>query len=235
MLGAAHILLLLLAALGIVFLLHIVHALPPARARRTVCAAALLVPALELTHSVWLWATGVSHLVQLLPLHLCGIQSLFIPLAVFTRRTCFQDFVYATSLLGGVFGILFPAGVADYYPVLSFQTIQTVLLHMLLIFVPLALIRTGEHLPSLHRFPRVLCIFFAVALVVGTVDRIFGENYMFLYEAPAGTPLVWVFGTFGRPVYLIVTFLLLAGASLLIHLPFALRQRQVERAVRQRA
>ena len=233
MLGAAHVLILLLVALGIVFLLHYVQMLPSARARQTICIAAMLVPALELTHSIWLYATGVSELVQLLPLHLCGIQSLFIPLAVFTRRTCFEDFVYATALLGGVFGILFPAGVAGYYEVLSFQTIQTVLLHMLLIFIPLALVRTGAHLPSVQRFPRVLCIFFAVALVVGTVDRIFGENYMFLYEAPAGTPLVWIFNTFGRPVYLVVTFLLLAGVSLLIHLPFALRQRKAARVKQQ--
>ena len=43
---------------------------------------------------------------------------------------------------------------------------------------------------------------------------------MFLYAPPAGTPLVWIFNTFGRGIYLGCTFVLLAGASLLIHLPF---------------
>ena len=176
---------------------------------------------LRLSHSVWMYFTGTTSLIKLLPLHLCGLQSLFIPLSIFTPFTCFKDFVYATSLLGGIFGTVFPAGIADYYPMFSFQTIQTFVLHGLLIYVPLALIVSGAHRPSLHHFPRVLCIFLFVVFIVGYIDFQFGENYMFLYEAPSGTPLVWIFDTFGRQTYLLVSFLLLAGISFCIHLPFA--------------
>ena len=95
---------------------------------------------------------------------------------------------------------------------------------MLLAYVPLALIATGRHLPSARRFPQVLGMFLGVALVAGVVDRVWGQNYMFLSAAPEGTPLVWVMNTFGRPVYLVVTFLLLAGLSLVIHLPFGARE-----------
>lgn len=221
LLGARHVVLLFLLAFAIAAGLRHLRRLPPEGARRMLIGAALLVPALELTHSVWLHLTGTGPLIKLLPLHLCGLQSLFIPLAVFTRRTVFQDFVYATSLLGGIFGTVFPAGVADYYPAFSFQTLQTFVLHGLLIFVPLALIQTGEHRPALRRFPRTLGVFVAVALAVGMVDGLFGENYMFLCAPPAGTPLVWIFDTFGHAVYLVCTFAVLAGASLLIHLPFA--------------
>ncbi|MCQ5131248.1 TIGR02206 family membrane protein [Butyricicoccus faecihominis] len=223
--GAGHFLLVLLAAAGLALLLWMTRRLPREKMWTPVRVAAVLVPVLELSHSVWLYLTGVTEVVQLLPLHLCGVQSLFIPLAVFSGSMALRDFVYATSLLGGVFGILFPAGVADYYPLWSFQTIQTVLLHMLLIYVPLAMVTADLHRPDPHRFPRVLCVFLALVLVVGGVDRIFGENYMFLYAPPAGTPLVWVFHTFGRPVYLLITFLLLAGASFIIHLPFAAHRR----------
>lgn len=59
-----------------------------------------------------------------------------------------------------------------------------------------------------------MLLFLCLALVVGAVDAFFGENYMFLFAPPAGTPLVWVFDTFGRQIYLLITFLLLAGVQL---------------------
>ena len=104
----------------------------------------------------------------------------------------FKDFVFATSLLGGIFGTVLPAGVADYYPLFSFQTIQTIMLHGLLIYVPLAQILSGRHRPDLRRFHHVLCLFLAVVFVVGFIDFHFDQNYMFLFAPPEGTPLVLV-------------------------------------------
>lgn len=219
--GIQHIFLLLLLALALFFLLRWTKRASAQTRRKLLVTAGILVPILELSHSIWMYFTGTTSLIKLLPLHLCGLQSLFIPLSIFTPFTCFKDFVYATSLLGGIFGTVFPAGIADYYPMFSFQTIQTFLLHGLLIYVPLALIVSGEHRPNPHHFPRVLCIFLFVVFVVGYIDFHFGENYMFLYEAPSGTPMVWIFDTFGRQVYLLISFLLLAGISFCIHLPFA--------------
>ena len=218
--GAEHLALLAVLSVCIAAGLYALKRLPPAGARYVIYATAVVEPVLELSHSVWMYWTGTTELVKLLPLHLCGLQSLFIPLAVFTNFTCFRDFVYASSLLGGIFGTVFPAGVAGYYPLWSFQTLQTFALHGLLIFVPLALIRTGQHRPDPRRFPRVLCIFLLAVLVAGSVDRACGENYMFLYAAPENTPLEWIFDTFGRGIYLACAFVLLAGNSFLIHLPF---------------
>lgn len=215
-----HLALLSVLAVCIAAGLYALKRMPPASAEKVIYAAAVLEPVLELSHSVWMYWTGTTELVKLLPLHLCGLQSLFIPLAVFTGFTCFRDFVYASSLLGGIFGTVFPAGVAGYYPLWSFQTLQTFALHGLLIFVPLALIRTGRHRPDPRRFPRVLCIFLLAVLAVGSIDCAFGENYMFLYAAPENTPLEWIFDTFGRGVYLACAFVLLAGISFAIHLPF---------------
>ncbi len=221
--GAGHFFLLFLIALGIYLLLHWTKQASAKTRRRLLCTVGILVPMLELSHSVWMYFTGTTNLIELLPLHLCGLQSLFIPLSIFTPFACFKDFVFATSLLGGIFGTVFPAGIAGYYPLFSFQTIQTFLLHALLIYVPLAAILSGVHQPHPRHFPRVLCVFLAVVFVVGYIDFHFGQNYMFLYGAPDGTPLVWVFDTFGRQIYLLVTFLLLAGVSFCIHLPFVHR------------
>lgn len=223
LLGAGHVCLLLTAAALLVLALTLTRRASPRTRRRMICTAAVLVPVLELSHSVWMYLTGTTRLIQLLPLHLCGLQSLLIPLSVFTRATVFRDLVYATSVLGGLFGTLLPAGVAGYYPLWSFQTLQTVALHSLLIYVPLAQILAGAHRPDLRRFPRALCLFLGIALTVGAVDLIYGQNYMFLCAPPEGTPLVWVFHTFGPLVYLLVTFVVLCSLSITVHLPFCRR------------
>lgn len=223
MLDTGHVFLLLVSLLVLSLLLFWTAHAPKRTQRRLLYAAGVLVPLLELSHSVWMYLTGTTRLVQLLPLHLCGLQSLFIPLSIFTHFSVFKDFVFATSLLGGIFGTLLPAGIADYYPLFSFQTIQTIMLHGLLIYVPLAQILSGRHRPDLRRFHHVLCLFLAVVFVVGFIDFHFDQNYMFLFAPPEGTPLVWVFDAFGRQIYLLVTFLLLSCASVLVHLPFCRR------------
>lgn len=235
MFGWRHIALLIIVALGLFLALHYIAHAPKKRAKQLICAAAVAVPALELSHTVWLYFCGYTDLIKLLPLHLCAMQSIFIPLAVFTKKACFREFIYATAVLGGALGIIFPTGVAECYPVWHYQTIQTAVLHGLLIFVPLALIFSGEFRPKLRNFSKVLFIFLCVALVAAAVDFRFEENYMFLRQAPEGTPLDWVYDTFGRGAYLIVAFVVLAAASVSMYIPFTKRggqiiaQRTVER------
>ena len=233
MFGWRHIALLIIVALCLFLAIHYVAHAPQKQAKRIIRVAAVAVPVLELSHTVWLYLCGFTDFIKLLPLHLCAMQSIFIPLAVFTRKTYFKEFVYATAVLGGALGILFPAGVAECYPVWHYQTIQTAVLHGLLIFVPLALIFSGEFRPELRNFSKVLLIFLCVALVAAAVDFGFGENYMFLRQAPEGTPLVWIYDTFGRGTYLVVTFLILASASISMYWPFTKRGRQIaaQRAV----
>lgn len=221
MFGSEHLFLLLTVGIVLHYALKGISKASPKRARRVIYICAVAEPLLELGHTVWLYQCGQTDWVKLLPLHLCAMQAIFIPLAVFSGKTLFRDFIFSTAVLGGLFGILFPAGVAGSYPLWHYQTLQTVALHSLLIFIPLALIAAGEYRPSVKRFPRVLLLFCVVALVAAVVDYQFGENYMFLNAPPEGTPLVWIFEHFGKGWYLMITFCVLAGMSLLTYLPFA--------------
>lgn len=224
--GTVHILLLALSAGIVCLVLHWVSRQTYAAQERVLRCMALLVPVLELSHAVWLCAAGVTEPDKLLPLHLCGMQSVFIPLAVFSRRRCWRDYVYATSLLGGVFALIFQTGVAGYYPLWHFQTLQNIALHLLLILVPLILVLTGRHRPHPARFPVCVLIFLCVAALAGLVDWLGNENYMFLSYPPANTPLVWVYRTLGKGPYLTTAFLLLSGLSFLTHLPFLRRPQE---------
>ena len=229
MFGARHVAVIVLMVLAILRALKWVSELPQEKSWRVIQAAAIAEPLLEAVHTVWLYGCGQTQLVKLLPLHLCSMQCIFIPLAIFSRKQALWGYLYATAVLGGLCGVIFPAGVADVYPLWHFQSIQTVLLHSLLVFIPLALIATGRFQPSVRGFWQALLIFLPVAAVAALVDVAFGENYMFILAPPDGTPLVWIFEAFGHGPYLVITFALIAAMSFSIHLPFYYRQRKQAR------
>lgn len=193
---------------------------PPKRREITLKLCAILVPFTELTHVIWMVCCGQTQIIKLLPLHICGMQVFFIPAAVFTGKTILKDYVYTTALLGGVLAILSPAGVAGAYPIFHFQTIQTLFLHMLLIFVALAMVCWTDYMPSVKRLPGILGIFTVAAAVTFVIDSSTGENYMFLRHPPDVPILVQIFNNFGQWAYLLLAFLLLLGAGIIIQLPF---------------
>lgn len=220
---------LLLLALAIILALRKLKGLSPKMQQRWLYISAIAVPLLELTHVIWLYTAGNSDWVKLLPLHLCGMQVFFIPLAVFTKKACFQEYIFCTSILGGIFASIFLVGVADTYPFWHYQTIQTLLYHGLLTFVPIALIVTGQYTPNVRNFPKVLGLFLCVAPVAAFIDFTYGENYMFLMEAPGGTPFSFVFEHFGRTAYWVFALISLSLICLAMYWPFERRKKQAAR------
>ena len=187
---------------------------------------AIFVPILELSHNVWLYFCADATLPQLLSLHLCGLQMYFIPLAVFTKILVFKDFVFASSILGGIFAIIFPSGVAGAYPIWHFQTLQTFLYHGLLIFVPIALLITTDYRPTLKRFPKVFALFMVIATIALCVDLIFNQNYLFLVTSPDMPLLRNIQLSYGTIPYLVFTFLALLLICIFIHIPFDLQNKK---------
>ncbi len=185
-------------------------------------ACAICVPVLELSHNIWLAIYGNASFTELLSLHLCGIQMYFIPLAVFTNILVFKDFIFATSILGGIFAIIFPSGVTGNYPLWHFQTLQTFLYHGLLIFVPLSILITSDYRPTTKRFYKVFLLFLSIASIALFVDLTFDENYLFLVTSP-DMPLLRNIQIYcGTFPYLIFTFFALLIICISIHLPFDL-------------
>ena len=189
-----HLLLMLCVAVAIHTGLRIVKKQTPEQAERTVKRAAVAVPVVEGIHTIWLYLCGQTNWVKLLPLHLCAMQSFFIPLAVFSKNKVLREFVYCTSILGGICAIVF-------------------------IFVPLALIVSGQFMPDKKNYGKVVLVLLCAATVAAGVDFATGENYMFLNYAPLGTPLFLIFKLFGKRAYLGCTFLLGAAAVRLMYVP----------------
>ena len=223
----------LLAMIAIFLILFFSLRILKRRKKKTVSIvikiAAVLVPIVEFTHTYWLYLCGETELIRLLPLHLCAMQSFFIPLAVFTNKSCFKEFLFCTSILGGIFAIVFPVGVAGSYPIFHYQSIQTLVLHSLLIFVPTAMIYCQGFVPRIENFSKVLLIFLTVASGTAVIDFLYDQNYMFLNYPPEGTPLELIYHTFGRSAYLGVTLLILGSVCIGMYLLFAENRKSIAR------
>lgn len=224
-----HCLILLGAAAILYFSIHAVLRQTPRRIRIINRCVALMLPILEILRIIWIYQVGETDWVKLLPLHLCGLQIFFVPLAVFTENTYIREFVFSTSLLGGIAAIIFPSGIMDTYPMVHFQTIQSILFHMVLIFVPLVLVLGQGFRPSLSRLPKSVLILVVCAFAAGWVDVNYGQNYMFLLQAPLNTPLVGIYNMFGHRIYLMVLFGLVVFGMYLTYLPLQVKKQFAEK------
>ena len=90
----------------------------------------------------WLWEVGSFGRINpatSLPLYLCSLFWMMLPLAVFARRDWLRQMASATvctmGLLGGVFGLVFNIYLSR-YPFFSFVPVRSLLYHMLMVLVP---------------------------------------------------------------------------------------------------
>ena len=174
---------------------------------RVMIWAALLIDGLELIkiglscydHHVMgePWVEGILYN---LPLFLCSIQLIVIPLAAFTKghlRETAADFVALFGLLGAVLGTVAAAQNYSNYPVLSFTNVVSGLTHSISGFASLYVMITGlATLKSRHILPcfALLFAFCGAAFAVNT--WVVPRNYMFLMQGD-GTPYDIVYNLVG--------------------------------------
>ena len=126
----------------------------------------------------------------MLPLFLCSIQLLAIPLAAFTKgriKDAALDFVCIFGLLGGVLGTVGAAQNYNAYPVLSFPNVVSGITHTISGFASLYIILSG--MASMKR--KNIWITFAILTFFCTAaysaNTLLDYNYMFLVRGD-GTP-----------------------------------------------
>ncbi len=224
LLGPVHCIGLFVVACVMFFSVRWTIKLPPNKRDRVMRIVAVSLPILEIARIVWLYQLGETNIAKLLPLHLCGVQIFFLPWAAFSQNKPVREFVYATALLGGAVALVFLSGIADTYPFFHFQTIQSILYHMILMFVPLVMVFGQGFVPKLSNLPKVVGILASTAFIAGVVDVKFGQNYMFILSPPDGTPLVQIFDRISHPVYLLLMLFLVVLGIFLTYLPFLFKK-----------
>lgn len=144
------------------------------------------------------------HWRYVLPLFLCSIQLIAIPLAAFSSgriKEAALDFVMLFGILGAIFGTVGAAQNYACYPVLSMDNVFSGITHSISGFASLYIAISGMTSMKKKNFPITLGIllFFSVAAYVANI--ILDYNYMFLMSDD-GTPYSIFYNLVGgHPVF----------------------------------
>ena len=163
-----------------------------------------------------------------LPLHLCNINLILIPIAVMTMKKPLLSFCFFIAPIGALMALLMPANGFSGYSILLPRMIGFYGIHFIIIICALAIATFGLYRPKFRDLPLTLLTIFLIALVVFGINMLFRvtglhpkANYFFSVETE-GNFLLEIFHKW-IPVpflYLIPSILILAPYMLLITLGF---------------
>lgn len=157
----------------------------------------------------------LSSLLMELPLFLCSIQLITIPLAAFCKgrvKEAASDFVMIFGILGAVLGTYAAGQNYGAYPVLSFDNVVSGITHSISGFASLYIAISGMASMKKKNIHITFTILLCFCVAAYTVNRLIDYNYMFLM-AGDGTPYDILFNLTGGspilyPISVVVLFLL---------------------------
>lgn len=95
-------------------------------------------PVSSYSHTFWDWRTFFSF-------QMCGVNNVLLPFVVWFDLKKMKDFVYTTSIIGGIAVMIYPVGVLYGEPLMiTLPMLRSLIVHFLLVFVPIFLIVTNE-------------------------------------------------------------------------------------------
>lgn len=181
----------------------------------TVCAVAI--NAVEIFKIVVICIRGNDPLgwLYMLPLFLCSIQLIAIPLAAFSKgrlRESALDFVSIFGLLGAIMGTYAAGNNYSCYPVISIDNVASGITHTIAGFASLYIMITGMASMRKKNIWITFTILGGFCVAAYTANVLLDYNYMFLMRGD-GTPYDVLYGLVGGnpilyPVGVIILFLL---------------------------
>ena len=125
-----------------------------------------------------------------LPLFLCSIQLITIPLAAFCKgrlKEAALDFVSIFGLLGGLLGTYGMASNYNEYPAVSWPNFVSAVTHTLSAFAALYILISGMASMKKKNIPITFGILFSFGILAHIANTLLDYNYMFLVRSD-GTP-----------------------------------------------
>ncbi len=206
----------------------------PLRERnRVLIAAAILIDSIELFKLAvfCVRSGGVSTLLYNLPLFLCSIQLITIPLAAFSKgrvKEAALDFVLIFGMLGAVLGTYGAGQNYGAYPVISIDNVASGITHSISGFCAVYIAVSGMASMKRRNIGITYAILLGFCAAAYAVNRIVDYNYMFLMRGD-GTPYDILYGIVGGspvlyPIFVVVLFLIYIAAFYLIY--FLIKRRK---------
>ncbi len=225
-------LMLIMTALAIFFALRTKHKDDNAK-RRVLIVTAILIDSLELFKIILLCFRGNDPFGWLyeLPLFLCSIQLITIPLAAFAKgrvREASLDFVCIFGILGAVLGTYFAGQNYASYPVLSFDNVISGITHSISGFTSLYISFTELTKLKRRNIPITIGILGGFCISAYIANLILDYNYMFLMRGD-GTPYDILYNLVGGnpvlyPIGVFVLFILYIAAIYAIGEPITVHK-----------
>ena len=125
-----------------------------------------------------------------LPLFLCSIQLITIPLAAFSKgriKEAALDFVFVFGILGAIAGTIGAAQNYSSYPVLAFDNVVSAITHSISGFCSLYIVISGMESMKKENIWILLTILGGFIILAFIANAIIPYNYMFL-RSDDGTP-----------------------------------------------
>ncbi len=213
--------------IGLAVLLGLFFRKKSAQAKnRVLIITAILLDCLEVFKIIMLCIRGgdpVGTILRNLPLFMCSIQLITLPLAAFARgrlKSASLDFVFLFGILGAIFGTIGAAQNYNAYPVLSMDNVFSGVTHCISGFASLYIAISGMLAMHRRNVPVTFSIitgFFVAALIA---DYTIPYNYMFI-KGGDGTPYdifynlfgqSWVYQTIFYPIVVLLLFFAYIGA-----------------------
>ncbi len=184
---------------------------------RVLIVSAILIDSIELFKIIIFTLRGGDPLSFLynLPLFLCSIQLITIPLAAFSKgriKEASLDFIAIFGILGAILGTYFAGNNYGTYPVISIDNVASGLTHCIAGFVSIYILITRMSRLDKRNIPCTLAILFGFCGAAYIANIFLDCNYMFLSRGD-GTPYDLAFNLVGGnpilyPLFVIALFVI---------------------------
>ena len=178
-----------------------------------------ILPFMEIAQMIWYKNIGQFSLGYTLPLHLCSLMCIIMPVMAITKSPLLMEYCYAMGLAPALLALITPD--VYFYPAISFIYIQTIIVHGVICIIPVFMIAAMGFRPSIRNLPKVIAMLIGLAVAIIPINHFTNGNYFFLrYPAPGSIMEIFA-DIFGKPGYLVPTFLLGCIMWTVLYAPFA--------------
>ncbi len=168
-----------------------------------------------------------------LPLQLCNINMLLIPVAVLKKNRAMMSFSFFVGPLGALMALIMPGNGFDGYSLLLPRMLGYYGTHFMIFIEGLALACFGLYRPRLRDLPRTVLTILLISLTVFVIDLLLRwsglhpkANYFFAVETEGNFLLERFHRLLPYPyLFLMPSLLILVPYMLLVTLPFELADR----------
>ena len=163
-----------------------------------------------------------GQLVNSAPLFLCDIAIFSIPIIAFSKgkvRTLLSDFMGIWGIPMGVIGTYLAGNVFGSAPVISFDGLLCIFIHVVPMAVTIFLYLIKFATIDKANMKTALTSFLFFSLFVLVYNYIFGTNFMFFFRGD-GTPFDWFRPYVSLPVYQLIVFTLYMSYMVLFYYVF---------------